>query len=125
MYEDLDREFFDRIYQIWSMTSSVDTHYWMPEAHTDHSGRWNIFACYEQEAPRTLVASGLSEADADFITLIHGALPELIRRLHDAVDEAALKDEARDEAEGLLADVVLENIGLRAELYELEREANQ
>lgn len=121
MYDEADKEFFDELYQQWALTTKAATHYWMPEAYTDPSGRWKIFAV-NQEGERKLVASELSEADADFISGLHGALPELIRRLHDAVDEASAKDEARDMAEAQLGDAWLENMGLRAELHELDIE---
>lgn len=70
----------------------------MFEPHFDNSGRYNIYAMGQDES-RKLVASGLNEADADFITAIHGCFADLWRRLHSALDEADACDYERDTRE--------------------------
>ncbi|ALA48144.1 hypothetical protein AU152_gp31 [Mycobacterium phage Phlei] len=131
MTEQQDHEFFDLLYQQWAQTTGAGTTYWMPEevtppsiCETDHG--LDGFVIWAVDAvdttKRELVASHLSSEDADFICGMHGALPDLIRALHDAIDEAKRKDLANDEAQEQLADALLENIGLQAEILELERQ---
>lgn len=106
-----DREFFDELYQIWSKTTGAEDRYWQPVEHFDNSGRWNIFAVGEKD--RKLVASGLSEKDADFLTAIHGCMADLWRRLHAALDEADTADYERDSRECRIAELELELIDMK------------
>lgn len=121
-----DNEFFDLLYQQWSKTSHAEKSYWMPEEDTSYQaggpGTWNVVAVDANDSNwRWYIADNLSEEDADFICGLHGALPDLIRRLHEAVDEADSKDSARDQAEGVSAELALENMELREQVRELER----
>lgn len=90
-----DREFFDHLYQIWTKTTGAADKFWMPEEYTDHSGRWRIYAV-DEEQNKTLVAEGLTEADADYLTAVHGCTGDLIRRLGAALDEADRLDYEKD-----------------------------
>lgn len=108
-----DREFFDYLFQLWSKTTGAEDRYWMPEKHFDHSGRWNVFAVSEGET-RKLVASGLSERDSDWLTAVHGCLPDLWRRLHAALDEADRADFDRDARECRIAELEAEVSELRS-----------
>ncbi|AIW02934.1 hypothetical protein KIY87_gp61 [Mycobacterium phage Malec] len=119
--DDQDHQFFDILYQQWSKTSMAEHGYWVVEEDESFPGCFNVIAVHQSEDARKPIAAFMSEEDADFIAGLHGAVPELIRRLHDAIDEATRKDEANDIAQGQLADALLENIGLRAEIHELER----
>ncbi|AOT24960.1 hypothetical protein PBI_KALPINE_40 [Mycobacterium phage Kalpine] len=134
MYEAEDHQFFDELYQQWTKTTMAEHGYWMPEeveppsiCETDTGLDGFVIWAVDQANPenRELVASHLSEADADFITGLQGALPDLIRRLHEAIDEAVRKDEANDIAQGQLADALLENQGLKAQILELERQLDK
>lgn len=128
-----DNEFFDIMYQQWSKTTGAEHTYWMPvessvqtmvgEEFLDYK-QFDIVAVKQTDGgeERTEVAGFLREEDADFLCGIHGALPDLVRRLHDAVDEAESKDAARDRAEAVSAELALENIALREQVRELERE---
>jgi hypothetical protein len=102
-----DQEFGDLIYQHWSRTTGSDDRYWMPVEYEDKSGRFNIYAVGQDET-RKLVASGLSDKDSDFITAIHGCLPDLVRRLGSAIDEADRLDVEKDEAICRVAQLELE-----------------
>lgn len=93
-----DREFFDELYQQWSKTTGSDDSYWMPEAHFDNSGRFNVYSI-DKDDKRKLVASGLSDWDADWVTAVHGCFGDLWRRLHSALDESDEADLSRDERE--------------------------
>lgn len=122
MYEAEDKLFFDELYQQWSKTSGNSNTYWMPVQDEDEHLQWQLFAVDQATDERTWIGSVHSEADADFIAGLHGAIPDLIRRLHEAVDEAVRKDEANDIAQGQLADALLENQWMQARIIELENE---
>ncbi|MDA4086070.1 hypothetical protein MHAS_01222 [Mycolicibacterium hassiacum DSM 44199] len=119
--DDQDHDFFDILYQQWSKTTMAEHGYWVVEEDESFPGCFNVIAVHQTEDQRKPLASFLTEEDADFIAGLHGAVPDLIRRLHEAIDEATRKDEANDIAQGQLAEALLENIGLRAEIHELER----
>ena len=118
-------EFFDILYQQWSKTTGAEKRYWMPELDpSEHAfGVFNVFAV-DQDGKRTCIAQGLKEADAEFICGLHGALPDLIRALHDAHDEAERCDVLRDEANQIAAEAAIEILGLQNEIHELNRKLN-
>ena len=93
---DSEAEFFDELYQLWSMTTGAGDRYWMPEEFDDRSGRFKIYGVAEGDKQRKLVAAGLNERDAEFIAGLHGAVPDLIRALHEAVAESDRADYDRD-----------------------------
>lgn len=93
-----DREFFDLIYQQWTKTTGAEDCYWSVEPHFDNSGRHNIYSV-DNDDGRKLIASGLNEKDADWITGLHGCFADLYRRLHYALDEADRADFDRDSRE--------------------------
>ncbi|QDF15823.1 hypothetical protein SEA_KIPPER29_41 [Mycobacterium phage Kipper29] len=127
--DEQDHDFFDILYQQWAKSTMAEFGYWMPEEarvpsifETDN-GHWdfNVYAVNQETNAKELVATGLSEDDADFICGLHGALPDLIRRLHEAIDDATRKDEANDIAQGQLAEALLENHALRERIVDLEK----
>ncbi|AMS01032.1 hypothetical protein SEA_ARCHERNM_38 [Mycobacterium phage ArcherNM] len=122
MYEAEDHAFFDELYQQWSRTTDAESAYWVVEKDEDEHMQWLVFAVDQTTQEKKHIASFHREEDADFTAGINGAVPDLIRRLHEAIDEAVRKDEANDIAQGQLADALLENIGLQAEILELERQ---
>ncbi|BBX09433.1 hypothetical protein [Mycolicibacterium aichiense] len=105
-----DRDFFDILYQQWSKTTWANCSYWMPFEDEDFT--FGIKAVVQETDSEIVIARGLTEPDADFICGLHGALPDLTRRLHDATDEAVRKDEANDDAQVLLADALRDNMKL-------------
>lgn len=109
-----DRDFFDLLYQRWAKTTGAENTYWMPEESNLINGKFWIYAVGQDES-RTPVANALKEADADFITALHGCFGDLVKRLHAALDEAERLDEERDEREATIA-------GLAIEIQDLERE---
>jgi len=112
-----ERDFFDLLYQQWAKTTGAQDRYWMPEEHK--LGNWDIFAM-DEEQNRKPVAANLTEADADFITAMHGCLPDLVRRAHQAIDEAERFDCNRDERECRIAELEIENQELREKITELD-----
>lgn len=117
-----DNEFFDILYQQWSKTTGAEKTYWMPEEFAELFDGYKIVSFNPETNHKETVAMALTEVDAEFLCGLHGALPDLVRRLHEAIDEAESKDAARDRAEGISADLAMENMGLREQVRELERE---
>ncbi|QNJ56987.1 hypothetical protein SEA_DELORIS_37 [Mycobacterium phage Deloris] len=125
MYEQQDHEFFDILYQQWTKSTMAEHGYWMPEEDESFPGSFNLIAVHQSKDERRPIAAFMDEADAEFVAGLHGAVPDLIRRLHEAIDEAVRKDEHNDIAQGQLADALLENEGLKAQILELERQLDK
>jgi hypothetical protein len=106
-----DREFFDYLYQLWSKTTGAADCYWMYE----QVGVPPVCDIYSvaQDGTKKRIASDFHDEDADFITAIHGSLPDLVRRLNMALDEADNADYDRDARECRIAELELENKELR------------
>lgn len=123
MYEDDDRTLFDEVYQLWAGTTGAEKTYWMPVHVGDYGDglNWDLQAVNPTDDSKTYIGSFKEEKDAEFVAGIHSVIPDVVRRLHDAVDEAVRADERRDELEGWVADLKLENDGLRDQICELER----
>ena len=119
---DSEAEFFDELYQLWSMTTGAGDRYWMPEEFDDRSGRFKIYGVAEGDKQRKLVAAGLNERDAEFIAGLHGAVPDLIRALHEAVAEAERADYDRDSRECRIAELELELSELKQVISNLSQE---
>jgi hypothetical protein len=113
-----DRDFFDLLFQQFAKTTRAEDTYWMTYEVPD-KGSWSVHAA-DKDDVRTIIATNLSEVDADFITAVHGCLPDLVRRLHDALDEADRADSNRDEREQEVFRLALENQELREECARLE-----
>lgn len=96
-----DREFFDLLLQTWKQTSHAEDSYWEPKKHGD---TFSVYAV-TRGGDRNLVAVGLSETDAEWVCGMHGCLPDVVRRLGQALDEADRADRDRDEREQLIAEL--------------------
>lgn len=110
------REFLDELYQLWAKTTGAENQYWMPEESDIHGQ--DIWAVNEEQA-KSPVASFMSDADASFVTAIHGALPDLVRLTHEALDEADRLDEQRDEQEFRIAQLEADSDAMRAQIKDL------
>jgi len=85
-----DRSFFDHLHQLFSRTTGAEDRYWRP-LEDEH----RIVAVGEDD--HDWVAAGVSVADMDWICAVHGCFPDLVRRLHTALDEADRLDRERDD----------------------------
>lgn len=103
-----DEEFFQHLYDLFSYTSGAEDRYW--EFRGDSDEGWDVHAV-DQDGDSYFVAYFDKEVDADFVTAIHGSLPELIRRLEDAIYKADMYELAHDQCQ--------------RELYEAEKEINR
>lgn len=115
------REFLDELYSLWAKTTGAENMYWMPEEDVEphSSGPYIILAVGEDDLKHD-IAFDVRESDANFITAIHGALPDLVRRTHEALDEADRLDEQRDEQEIRIAGLEEKIDELNGRITELE-----
>ena len=116
-----DREYFDQLYQLWSNTTyATDDSVWLVQ---EDEGFPNLrFLKAAKQGSVKPVADFLDENDAQFITTMHGVLPELVRRLNDALDEADRLDVEKDELHGRIMELEQETEALEikaAEAYEI------
>jgi hypothetical protein len=116
-----DQEFFDKLYQLWSKTTQAENGFWAPrEDHSFTDGSWEVFT---EEGDKTyFVASFMTEEDANFLATMHGALPELVRRLQDAIDESDRLDCEKDELIAINAGLEMDIDAKNDRIKELERE---
>src|SRR5512137_329771 len=98
-----DREFFATLLEAFKKTTNAETAYWEPKKYDDS---WVIYAVGKDS--RELVAYCLTEEDADFVAGLHGALPDLVRRLNQAVEESDAADLRADEAQHRIAELEAE-----------------
>lgn len=97
MIEIEDRDFFDLLYTQWTKTTGASDTYWMYEEDPDEHIPWQIFAVGEGDK-KQWIAELWSEANAEWITGVHGCFGDLVRRMHEALDEADRADQGKDEA---------------------------
>lgn len=114
-----DREFFDHLYKLWSLTSFYNNRFW---DYQDNSfGMFEIGAVSE-DGDREEIGWCEDESDADFITAVHGCFPDLVRRLHDALDEADRADYERDSRECRIGELESEVADLKKIIEGLSKE---
>lgn len=104
-----DREFLDVLFQLYARTTGSENAYWRTESTDDG---FAVFAV-EPDDTRTLIASGMSEVDADWVAGMHGCLSDLVLRLHQALDAEESADRGRDERESKIAELELALRGSR------------
>ncbi|SKM99004.1 Uncharacterised protein [Mycobacteroides abscessus subsp. massiliense] len=119
------REFLDELYSLWAKTTGAEDRYWMPERNEDGYTNVNYvfdICAIDEEQKKRFVGGFQKEVDVDFITAIHGALPDLVRRAHEALDEADRLDERRDEQEIRIAGLEETIDELNGRINELEHD---
>lgn len=115
LIEMTDEEFFDHLFQLFTYTTGAEETYWDYED-TGETG-FDIHSC-SQEGERVFVGYFDREADADFVTAIHGCLPDLIRRLYAATDSSERYEVAFDECQQQLAEAEREIRKLKKQVAE-------
>ncbi len=98
-----DREFFDKLYQMWSKTTGAKDRYW--DYQKDGKDYFFNINAVGEEGENKFVASVLLDEDADFITAIHGCFPDIIRTVLAAMDEADRADFDKDSRECRIAEL--------------------
>ncbi|WP_255790033.1 hypothetical protein [Mycobacteroides abscessus] len=122
------REFLDELYSLWAKTTGAEDRYWMPERNEDGYTNVNYvfdICAIDEEQKKRFVGGFQNEVDVDFITAIHGALPDLVRRTHEALDEADRLDEQRDEQEIRIAGLEETIDELNGRINELEHDLSK
>lgn len=114
-----DRDFFDTIYAGFTNTTRAADTFWMPEKAEDVEGVWHIWAV-DKDQMKTWIGDMNAEEDAGFLCSLHGALPDLVRRLHAALDEADRADREHDQREQEIGRLSLENMELSERIKHLE-----
>ncbi|QWS69619.1 hypothetical protein SEA_ASHBALLER_45 [Mycobacterium phage Ashballer] len=112
------QDFLDKIYQVFSQTTGAEDRFWAVEEDDDF-GVFEVFAVGQDES-RVWVGRLRSEADADFVASIHGAIADMVRRAMEAIDDAARLELERDNLMGRVFDLELEIQGLKSELDRYE-----
>lgn len=118
-----DNSFFDLLFQQFTKTTNAETAYWMNEEDGQAFGN-PLFSIYAvgQDQEKVLVAKWMSEADADFVTAVAGCFPDLVRRLHAALDEADRADREHDEREVVIFNLALEVENVTRSLTDREQQ---
>lgn len=109
-----DRDFFDKLLQLWANTTNCENTYWGYEETLEE--QFDIFSV--SDVGREFVGYVENEADADWITALHGCFPDLVRRLHEALDEADRLDYEMDEVQDKLMEAELKIAELKDQLKE-------
>jgi len=101
-----EREMVDVLYGLWSKATA---------------GEWAL--CEDGNLMSTdstgwenYVAFTVSEDDAAFMSAVHSAMPELVKRYHAALDEAEGKDYAQDSLMCRIAELEIEVADLKDDL---------
>jgi hypothetical protein len=95
-----ERDFIDQLYAEWVKTTASDSAYWQP--------REGGVVAVDTEQNEIPIAVGMTAADADFVAAVHRCIPDLVRRVHEALDEADRADAERDGRECRIAELELE-----------------
>jgi hypothetical protein len=108
------REFLELLLRMWGDTYGAETGFWGYD--TQEGGGYRVFHGDPETEEETNIGHFLYDSDANFVTAIHGALPDLIRVTLAAFDEADRADYDRDSRECLIAELELELQQLKGEL---------
>ncbi|MGW6624264.1 hypothetical protein ACWF99_23870 [Nocardia sp. NPDC055002] len=106
------REYFDTLHQLWSKTT-----------YATFDGLWLAHEAEVMAAAEgndKLVATQVDPFDAQFIATVHGALPSIIRLVHDALDEADRLDAEKDDLHSRIAELEMEITELNKHINDLE-----
>jgi hypothetical protein len=116
-----DREFFAKLLEMWEETSYAEDRYWGYTAYDDGDGgsQYDLFA-FSNNNDQEFIGYLCTEADANFVTALHGCFPDLIRRTLSALDEADELDEEMDRVQAQLAEAELQIMELKQLVTEYE-----
>ena len=113
-----DKEMFDELYQLWAKTTHAEDRYWMPAEYCDSTHRFKVYAV-NNEGVQKLIASELKDEDAEFIAGAHGAIPEMVRLLHEFSDLAERAEYDKDERECRIFELEVEVLQLKETISNL------
>jgi hypothetical protein len=101
-----ERDFFDHLYQLWAKTTHANDGEWEVNDDGEHIlvDVWST----DKDGWEQTIGYGMYKQDAEFISQVHAALPELVRRALAAFDEAERVDQDRDARECRIAELEME-----------------
>lgn len=110
-----EREMIDTLYSLWAKTTGATDRYW------DYEDKWEDFnlRAVGSDGELTFLGYAERESDADWITAIHGAFPELVKRYLAALDYADRADNNTDSRECRIAELEMEVAELKEDLQGL------
>jgi hypothetical protein len=109
-----ERDFFDHLYQLWSKTTQAKDGAW--EVIDDGEHILVDVESTDKDGWEQTIGYGMYKQDAEFISQVHAALPEIVRQALAAFDEADRADHERDARECRIAELELEVMELKADL---------
>ena len=89
-------EFLAHLYSMFCYTTGSEDTYWDYREADDST--WDIHSV-NQDGESVFVGYFDAEADADFVTAIHGSLVDLIRLVEDSVHKADMYELAHDQCQ--------------------------
>ncbi len=109
-----ERDFFDHLYQLWSKTTHANDGAWEVNDDGEHIlvDVWST----DKDGWEQTIGYGMYKQDAEFISQVHAALPEIVRRALAAFDEADRVDQDRDSRECRIAELETEVSDLKFDL---------
>lgn len=114
-----DRDFMDMMFAGMAKTTHAEDAYWGFEPDLSERGFDVFYVAADSPEEKVEIGWFEHEADAAFVTAIHGAFPDIYRRWLEALDEADEKDTEKDMAERVAADLS-ERLGAYEAKYGVE-----
>jgi chromosome segregation ATPase len=102
------RELVDELYQLWAKTTHAENGGW--EIEEDEDSNYVDVVSVSKDEWEQIIGFTVSKPDAAFITAVHTGLPELVRLVHTALDEADRADFDKDSRECRIAELESELI---------------
>ena len=103
-------EFLAHLYSMFCYTTGSEDTYWDYREADDST--WDIHSV-NQDGESVFVGYFDAEADADFVTAIHGSLVDLIRLVEDSVHKADMYELAHDQCQRELIEAEKEIMELK------------
>lgn len=107
------REFVDELYKVWAQTTEAKAGHWAA-SQDEGIGTWEIWTHLGNDS--LPICDFVDKTDAQFITTMHAAIPELVRMVHETLDENDRIDRERDQVASELFQAGLEIERLQREL---------
>jgi hypothetical protein len=116
-----DKEFFETLLEMWQETSYAEDRYWGYSELDDGDGGslYDLFA-FSSDDDQEFIGYFCDEADANFVTALHGCFPDLIRRVLTAIGEADQLDEEMDVVQAQLAEAEVRVMELKQQVADYE-----
>jgi hypothetical protein len=103
-----ERELVDELYQLWAKTTAAGNGGWGIEEDEESTHPYVDVVSIDTDEWEQTIGFTVSKPDADFITSVHSAFPELVRLFHSALDEADRADQSKDARECRIAELEME-----------------